>query len=1093
MPSLRTSRRWSVASSNPQLERELSRGLNIAPLVARVMVSRGIGSVEEGRLFLSPSLERDWADPLIIPGMGEVADRVERAVRSGESIVVFGDFDVDGITSTCLLTEALRELGAEARPFIPRRFDEGYGISHEALERLVQEGAPGLVVTVDNGIAARHEAQYLADRGIDLVVTDHHEPGALVPEHIPLTDPKLDATGPSRELAGAGVALKLVHVLGERLGRPGLWRRYTEVAALGTVSDMMPLTPENRALVADGLARMRTTTRPGYIALAAMTRTDLATVTTEGLSFSLIPRLNAAGRMADPILALQLLMAADPIEAGRLAAELEEINQERRAIEADLTEQAVARVEAMPHRGRALVVAGEGWHEGVKGIVASRLVNRYRIPALLFSIEDGEARGSGRSVGSINLFEALERCSDLLIRFGGHAAAVGVTCAADKLDALQTRLNEVLCEYPAEAFEEVGEVAATVSLSELEIETISELSVLEPFGQGNRAPLFAATGVTMIDRACVGRTGDHVRFVATDGSRRVGAIMFRAPNPSELVACDTAVDVVFQAIAETWQGYTKTKLMVKDILLPDQAPTSDASEPLACLVRRTDALLASENQRICRSELACLDSAELTSALTHALIGANKPHPAQAQALDALQAGKDVLAIMGTGRGKSFIFQVHAAREAILKKHSSIFVYPLRALVADQAVHMRSALSELGLKIAVLTGETEGSRREEIYRDLAQSQVDIVLTTPEFLAIHKDRLARVMSCGFLVIDEAHHIAGAKAGDRSAYLELPCIRKALHDPVVLACTATAPAATFAEITAVLPTLELISDEASRPNLSIEDDRDLASRENRLVSIVAGGEKCVIYVNSRDQSAILASTLRRRVPELAQGIAFYHGGLTRQERALIESAFRSDDLCCIVSTSAFGEGVNLPDIRHVVLYHMPFSSTEFNQLSGRAGRDGKPAGIHLLYSARDARINERLLKDAAPPRPVLVTIYRALLSLWRSRQSAEPAMPVDARALVATCSALDRAFSLDVRAIPGALGIFCELGLIRLHTSHTAQLIEVIEEPERVDLFESIRYLEGLRAKMAFDSFRDWALEAAPRDMLARIIRPITPQA
>ena len=564
--SLKTTHRWTVAAPHPALEDELAAGLSVPPLVARIMASRGIASVEEGKLFLTPSLERDWAPPTLIPGLAEVADRVEAAVRAGEVIAVFGDFDVDGITSTCLLTEALQRLGATVRPFIPHRFDEGYGLSLASLDRLIGETNPALVVTVDNGIAAAEEVGYLRERGIDIVVTDHHEPADLVPRDIPVADPKLAAAGPSRELAGAGVALKLVQVLGERLGTPELWRSLTEVAALGTVSDMMTLTPENRALVADGIAHMRATARPGYVALAALTRTDLATITADALSFSLIPRLNAAGRMADPSLALRVLMATDAVEAARLAAQLEEVNQQRRAIEAELTADAEQRVAATYDGGRVIVVGGEGWHEGVKGIVASRLTNRYHVPALLFSIEDGVARGSGRSVGRVNLFEAVERCSDLLIRFGGHAGAVGVTCAAENLDALRERLGAVLAELDADAFEDRGEIAATVGLSELDIATIEQISLLEPFGQGNRVPLLAATGVTMTDRAQVGRGGDHMRFAVTDGVSCVPAIMFRVPDIERLSACDTVVDVVFEAVAERWQGRVKPKLMVKDIL-----------------------------------------------------------------------------------------------------------------------------------------------------------------------------------------------------------------------------------------------------------------------------------------------------------------------------------------------------------------------------------------------------------------------------------------------------------------------------------------------------------------------------------------------
>ena len=742
MASLKTTHRWCLAKNDPSLEGKLVSGLHLAPLVARIMVAHGIGSVEEGRLFLTPSLERDWADPLIIPGMAEVAARVERAVRSGELIAVFGDFDVDGITSTCLLTEALRALGAHVRPFIPHRFDEGYGLTCQALDRVLEDCSPSLVITVDNGIAARDEVGYLIERGIDIVVTDHHEPADLVPRQIPVTDPKIDAEGPSRELAGAGVALKLVQVLGERLGKPKLWRSFTEIAALGTVSDMMTLTPENRALVADGIAHMRTTTRPGYVALAAVTRTDLSTITADALSFSLIPRLNAAGRMADPTLALDLLLARDANEAARLAASLEQINQERRAIEAELTEQAEALVQRTYDGGRAIVVGGEDWHEGVKGIVASRLVNRYHVPALLFSIEDGVARGSGRSVGNVNLFEAVEKCSDLLIRFGGHAGAVGVTCAAENLGALRERLGAVLSELPDEDFEDRGEVAATVRLSELDIDTIRQIGMLEPFGQGNKVPLLAACGVTMCDRAVVGKTGDHMRFVATDGAASVPAIMFRVPKIEELVNCDSVVDIVFEAVAECWQGRVKPKLMVKDILCRScDAGASVTRDPVAPSVVEGPAPVDASR----RAALARLPYDQLTRSLIHALIGASEPHRAQVEALDALKCGHNTLAVMGTGRGKSLVFHVHAVREAISRGCASVFVYPLRALVSDQAFHLSETLAGLGARVGVLTGETPSAVRDRLFGQLESGRLDVVLTTPEFLAIHIGRFSAATS------------------------------------------------------------------------------------------------------------------------------------------------------------------------------------------------------------------------------------------------------------------------------------------------------------------------------------------------------------
>ena len=1093
MSSLRNARRWVVAPRDSGLEQELAAGLGVAPLVARIMVAHGISSVEEGRLFLTPSLDRDWVDPLVIPGMAGAADRVERAVRGHEVIAVFGDFDVDGITATVLLTEGLEELGADVHPFIPRRFDEGYGLSRAALDRVVEACSPSLIITVDNGIAARNEVAYLLGLGIDVVVTDHHEASDLVPEGVPVADPKLEEEGPSRELAGAGVALKLVQVLGERFGQPGLWRRYTELAALGTVSDMMSLTRENRALVADGIAQMRSTTRPGLVALAAITRTDLSTITADGLSFTLIPRLNAAGRMADPAIALDLLLARDPVEAGRLASQLEAINQERRRIEAELTDEAERHVEATYTGGRVIVVGGEGWHEGVKGIVASRLVNRYHVPAILFSLHDGIARGSGRSVGSVNLFEAVERCSDLLVQFGGHAGAVGVTCTVENLDAFRVRLDAILSELPPEDFEDRREVAATVSLSELDVRTIEQISLLEPFGQGNKVPLLAVTDVTMANRSRVGKSGDHVRFIATDGVSSVPAIMFRAPDAEELVECDSVVDLVFEAEAEHWQGRVKPKLMVKDILRHDASDAPAGSPPLDDGRPSAELEHPDRSPAEHRARLAQLSYDELTRALLHAFIGSAELHPAQCEALDALASGQNVLAVMGTGRGKSLIFQVHAAREAILNEVASVFVYPLRALVADQSFHLVGTLERLGVHVGVLTGETSQTDRARTFSQLDHGLLDIVLTTPEFLAIHCDCFARSRRVGFVVFDEAHHMGAAKGGNRSAYLDMTSVVRALGSPRVLAVTATSSAEVTSEIRRILPIDRVIVDDAVRENLGLDDGRNIAAREDRLVSIVASGEKCVVYVNSRDQSIALCRTLRRRIPELASAIGYYNAGLTREERSRVEQAFRSGGLTCIVSTSAFGEGVNLPDIRHVVLYHMPFGFIEFNQMSGRAGRDGEPASIHLLYSNRDARINERLLDAGAPERDELVTLYRALQTIWRRHRTTtgENSFSESDLDIAQMCLAVDARTPLDERSVPSGLGIFEELGFVRLSGSGDARRIEMVENPGHMDLANSIRYLEGIHARMEFADFKAWALTAPAHDMLARMNRPITP--
>ena len=1213
MAGLNSSQRWQLLPQDVRVERMLTRELGIGVLAARVLAARGVTSVEEAKLFLSPSLERDWADPLDIPGMADVAERVGTAVEKGERICVFGDFDVDGITSTCLLTQALRSLGAPAWPFIPHRFGEGYGISEAALVRMRELCDPELVITVDNGIASGNEVAWLVEQGVDVVVTDHHEPGDQVPTGVPVTDPKLSQDCESRELAGAGVALKLVCVLGELFGRPDLWREYIDLAALGTLSDMMLLEGENRALVAEGVALMRESKRPGLVALAATANVSLNEITSDSLPFSIIPRLNAAGRMGTTDVAFDLLFTNDPAEAAILAGRLEEINEERRRIEQTLADEALEKVARTYDGGRVVVVAGEGWHEGVKGIVASRIVSRYHVPALLFTISEGIARGSGRSVGSVDLFHAVEQCSDVLVRFGGHSGAVGVTCEADRLDEFRSRLNDILSDVPDDEFTDKREVTAFVTLPELTVASISSLDLLQPFGQGNKKPLFAATGITMRNRACVGADGSHLRFLAMDGSTCVPSIMFRVPDIGRVADWEGPCDIVFDAVNETWQGRTKPKLMVRDILLRDEpeddgdrasiadelfehaqeilsrdeyASLADAKsfhtkavgvsfegrqavaatlqpgdmlqverrannayDPNAMalvapsgrqvgfLRRQIAAVLAPEadagtvfearvlgvtgggegrslgvNVQVSRlgesaggqaalkegmaerERMARMSPDELTRHLTHVMIGDHELLPAQVAALEKLASGRSCMAIMATGRGKSLIFHIHAARRAILDGLASVFVYPLRALVADQAFHLEDSFSRLGMRCAVLTGETPLDERDEVFSLVREGMVDVLLTTPEFLAIHARRFAETGRIGFVVVDEAHHAGLSKAGNRSAYANMPDVLDTLDNPETLAVTATAEEPVAREVCRLMRIDEkdVICDLHVRSNLSIDDLRGTRSREEDLVSIVGTGEKCVCYVNSREQSVSLARMLRQRLPEFGHRISFYNAGLTRSERTRVESAFRDGVLSCIVSTSAFGEGVNLPDIRHVILYHLPFGQVEFNQMSGRAGRDGHRASIHLMFGERDTRINERILSSQAPERDDLMALYRVLQAHARSaRADGENSFANTNAELAEEACASSRGVTLDERSVSCGISIFRELGFLTTSGFGVARRIDMVSHPQRADLTSSVRYLEGIRAADNFKEFAEWVLSCNDSELLGRINRPIVP--
>ena len=1200
----------------------LMRELGLARVVAGLLVLRGYDTTEAAQKFLSPDLARDWHDPHCIPGLEEVADRVELAVRGGEHILVFGDFDTDGVTATAILMRALAHLGGEVEPLIPLRLTEGYGLTPAVADRIV-ERHPDLVVTVDNGIAARDEAAELVARGIDIAITDHHEPGGSVPVGVPMADPKIDPECPSRNLAGAGVALKLVQLLGERMGEPDLWLSMLDLAALGTIGDQMPLTGENRAIVTYGLRQMNQ--RPSTAITAFQAKSERPSeLTSDGLSYSLIPRINSAGRMGDAAVALDLLLAETQPEALACMDALEQVNEERRAAEFACSESALSQASVTYHGEHCVVLAGEDWHEGVKGIVASRIVSKYNVPAILFAVrDDGLAHGSGRSVGSVDLFHAVEEAcagTDLLVRFGGHAAAVGVTVASDRIDEFRSRLDAYLATLPPEQYITRPRVDMEVDLPELSLDLCEDIQLLAPFGQENPVPTFVTRSVLMADRRGLGTPPAHFACRMTDGRADVRSIWFHPPQLDELIDCDRAVDIVYRAEVNEYRGNRSPQLHLLDVSYGGWGERGDAEteEYLEGLFARSEECLdtseyagildassfhtkvagvtfegrqevlkqlvapcplrlvrdpenaydenaiavcagaadASGQDRfsgqigflnarlatrlapvidegvpydaileqvtggeegrsyganilVCRHDVADDENrrlAELAEMRQHwagvprdqvadevrlALIGEHSLHDAQARSLDLLAQGSNVLCVMATGRGKSLIFQMHAAVTALTQGRASIFIYPLRALVADQAFHLRDVFARFGLIVEVLTGESSEDERTRIFDGLSDGSISCVLTTPEFLTIHASQFAATGRVGFLVVDEAHHVGLARAGHRSAYGSLGSAIETLGDPTVLAVTATASPEVADAIRRDLRIDETVLDATRRENLKLDDDRDVRGRDTLLAHVVGGDGKTVVYVNSREQTIQIARNLRKANPQKASRIAFYNAGLSRADRTRIERAFRDGLMDTIVSTSAFGEGVDIPDIRDVVLYHLPFNAVEFNQMAGRAGRDGRESHIHLLFSRRDARINEKILSSGAPSRDDMSLLYRVLRKHQRDVGTDEHFQATNAD-LAEECLRLDSRCALTDSGVSSAIQIFRELSFLETFGHGQGRRIHLFENPQRADLESSVRYCEGLEECDEFQTFSEWAFAASPEELLSRFDRPILPE-
>ncbi len=513
-----------------------------ASLLAGVLAARGITSPEQALALLAG--EEPLSDPFLLKDMDKACERLLRAVDTGETIVVFGDYDVDGVTATALLYEHLKGMGASVKCMLPSREGDGYGLSKNTIQSVYNKGYR-LIVTVDNGISAVEEANYAASLGVDLVITDHHLPPDTLPKAVAVVDPRrLDDESPFKGLCGAGVAFKLCAAL-EGCDPQEMLEYCGDLAAIGTVADVMPLTGENRTLVKAGLRLLGQTERPGLEALLEQTGLAGKSITAENISYGLAPRINAAGRMDSAVTALQLVLCEDEERGAELAHKLNQINASRQETEQQIAQAAQALLEADPSltAGRVILVWGRDWHQGVIGIVASRLVERLGRPVIVVSVdEQGEGKGSGRSVQGFNLHSCIAACSDLLIRFGGHAMAAGLSVREENLEELRRRLNEWAARECPVLRTPPLECDLSVRLERITVDAVRELDRLAPFGPENPTPVFVLENA-VIEGVYAVSEGKHSRLRLRQGNATLYAAWFGMPPAEVAYAPGDAVDV----------------------------------------------------------------------------------------------------------------------------------------------------------------------------------------------------------------------------------------------------------------------------------------------------------------------------------------------------------------------------------------------------------------------------------------------------------------------------------------------------------------------------------------------------------------------
>ena len=591
---------WRLKSKDPTLKIILADQLNISEVLAQVLINRGIHTVEEARSFLESKLNH-LHNPFLLKDMEQAVMTILGCLKNGHPILVYGDYDVDGISATALLVNALHRLGGVVDYYIPHR-NQGYGLHSDVLHWAVDEGYR-LVITVDCGITAVEEAKEAQKLGVKLIITDHHEVGTVLPEAVAVINPKRpDCTYPFKELAGVGVALKLVQGIYHNLDLPKhAWHDLLDVACLGTVADIVPLLGENRIIVKHGLKQLQISPNLGLAALKEVSGVAKKIVDTRDVGFALGPRLNAAGRIGDPRLGVELLLCPEPERAMEIAQQLDGSNRERQNIEQQVLEEAIALLEAEPDRlqAKVLVLASADWHPGVIGIVASRLLDRYHRPVLMISLVGEDGKGSARSIDDFHLYNALDHCKELLTNYGGHVNAAGFSVKKENIAPLRQKINDyadtVLTEESLTPSIKLDEI---VELTDVGEELVAEMELLAPFGHCNPGPVLATQGAKLVNWRPVGEKQNHLKIKVSHDQCLFDGIGFNLAYCGEMLATTESVDLAFVPEINEWNGRRSVQLKVKDI---SQRATI-RSEGISCsyfpeeMVRSCQKLL--ENKRL---------------------------------------------------------------------------------------------------------------------------------------------------------------------------------------------------------------------------------------------------------------------------------------------------------------------------------------------------------------------------------------------------------------------------------------------------------------------------------------------------------------
>lgn len=558
-------KKWLLREFDKNRVVEMSKNFHISPLTAIILYNRGIREDAAITSFLSKDLGV-MHDPYLLKDMEKAAERIRKARDNHEKITIYGDYDVDGITSIAILYKHLQEMGIDVAYYVPDRMQEGYGVNKDALDKIHQDGT-SLIITVDTGITAVEESEYAKELGLDVIVTDHHECKERIPDVYAAVDPKRkDCPYPFKSLAGVGVVFKLIQALDDRKSLPDLMDKYADLMCLGTVADISPLVDENRVIVTEGLKRFNTTQNVGLRALIDVS-TNGKSITTSTIGYTIAPRINASGRLGCASRSVELFLTDDAEKARSLAESLCEENTLRQQTEQKMFKEAMEYLEEHPEvkEDDVIVIPHENWHHGIVGIVSSKITEKFYKPSILFAIDGDEAKGSGRSVNGFNLFGALENCSDLLEKFGGHELAAGLTIKSENIEAFRKKINSCSKgQFTETLMTPTIMLDAAIKVPYITLDTVNDINQLQPFGVDNPTPSFAVRNIK-IHKISVMSDGRHLRMTLLKEGKYLDAVGFGMGEYYHYLEEGDYIDVAFALDINDYKGFQNVQLILKDI------------------------------------------------------------------------------------------------------------------------------------------------------------------------------------------------------------------------------------------------------------------------------------------------------------------------------------------------------------------------------------------------------------------------------------------------------------------------------------------------------------------------------------------------